>query len=151
MMATTTTDGTFSFPGLAYGTYQVFAEVAGKSTDPHTVILDEINPSTSGIKMVILENSIVFLGIANSEIFKTDLLVYPNPAADMLNVKIDLKKPAKINIEILDPVGRILSGVQHQTYGQTNIAVDVSLLPEGVYYIRCEALGDVIMKMFVKQ
>ncbi|MBK6964598.1 MAG: carboxypeptidase regulatory-like domain-containing protein [Bacteroidales bacterium] len=151
MMATTAADGTFSFPGIAYGTYQVFAEVAGKSVYPHSVTLNEANPSVSDIKMVILENSIVFLGIANSEIFKTDLLVYPNPAADMLNVKIDLKKPAMINVEILDPLGKILSHEQHQLNGQKNIAINLNSLPEGIYFLRCEALGDLIMKMFVKQ
>ncbi|MHC1776683.1 MAG: carboxypeptidase regulatory-like domain-containing protein [Lentimicrobium sp.] len=151
MMTTTAADGTFSFPGIAYGTYQVFAEVAGKSVYPHTVILDEAFPAVSDIKMVILENSIIFLGIANSEIFKTELLVYPNPVVDQLNMKIDLKKPALIEIEILDPVGRILSAEQHEMNGKVNIAIDVNSLPQGIYLVRCKALGEVFMKMFVKE
>jgi hypothetical protein len=151
MMTTSAADGTFSFPGIAYGTYQVFAEVAGKSVYPHTVILDEAIPAVSDIKMVILENSIVFLGFADSDIFKTELLVYPNPVIDQLNLKIDLKKPALIEIEILDPVGRILSGEQHEMNGQVKIAIDVNSLPQGIYFVRCAALGEVIMKMFVKE
>lgn len=115
------------------------------------MILDEAIPAVSDIKMVILENSIVFLGFADSDIFKTELLVYPNPVIDQLNLKIDLKKPALIEIEILDPVGRILSGEQHEMNGQVKIAIDVNSLPQGIYFVRCAALGEVIMKMFVKE
>ena len=151
VMTNTLADGTFSFTDLAYGTYQVYAEIAGKSVYPHTFTLDETNPAAAGIKMVILENSIVFLGITDSEIFENEPLVFPNPVSKSVFLNINLKKPALVEISIVDTYGRIVSEEQHQISGHRNIAVDVNKLSKGLYYVRCVASGDVIMKKFVKE
>lgn len=151
VMTTTATDGTFSFSDLAYGTYQVYAEIAGKSVYPHTFTLDEANPEATDIKMVILENSIVFLGISDSEIFENEPLIFPNPVTESVYLNINIKKPALVEISVVDAYGRIVSEEQHQISGHRNIGINVNGLQKGLYYLRCEASGDVIMKKFVKE
>jgi hypothetical protein len=151
VMTTTAADGTFSFANIAYGTYQIYAEIAGKSVYPHTFTLDEANPEATGIKMVILENSIVFLGISDSEIFESEPMVFPNPVTEIVYLNINLKKPALVEIAIVDTYGRVVSEEQHQISGQRNIAMDVNKLSKGLFYVRCVASGDVIMKKFVKE
>jgi len=151
MVTYTATDGTFSFPDLAYGTYQVYAEIAGKSVYPHTVSLDAVNPTASEIKMVVLANEIIFLGLADNEIFETEPVIFPNPVTDVANISLSLKKPAVVAVSIVNPLGKIVATERVEVSGQKNIAMDVRTLPGGIYFLRCEAAGNVMMKKFVKE
>ncbi|MFH1119038.1 MAG: carboxypeptidase regulatory-like domain-containing protein [Bacteroidota bacterium] len=150
MVTYSAADGSFSFPELAYGTYQVYAELAGKSVYPHTVSLDEVNPFAAGIKMVVLEDEIIFLGLADAEIFETEPVVFPNPVTDMANIRISLQKPAIVSLSIVNPLGKVVITNQVEVTGQKNVVMDVRALPGGIYFIRCEASGDVFMKRFFK-
>jgi hypothetical protein len=151
VMTRSSTDGSFSFSDLAYGTYEVFAEIPGKSIVPQTIILDEIHPSAEGIDMLILESEIIFLGIAESEVFETIPFLFPNPANYVINLNLNLKKPALVNIEVTDPAGRVIYRESHDVAGQKNIFINVESFLKGIYLLRCEALGEVILKKFIKE
>ena len=150
-MTYSSTDGTFHFSNLAYGTYEIFAEIPGKSITPQTIILNETNPSSEGIDMMIMENEIIFLGIAESDVFETIPNIYPNPVKDRINLTIDLKKPSLVNIGIFDHSGRIISTANHNLKDHQNIVIDVRSLSGGIYFLRCEAQGEVFLKKFIKE
>jgi hypothetical protein len=152
VMTYSSTDGSFSFSNLAYGTYQIFAEIPGKSIIPQTIVLDEVQSSAESIDMIILENEIIFtLGIEESEVFESNPVIYPNPANERINITINLKKPSLVAIDITDPAGRIISRESYNLTDQKNIMIDVRSLPEGIYLLRCEAMGEVILKKFIKE
>ena len=75
---------------------------------------------------------------------KYDLLVYPNPAQDVVDVHINGKTSIK-SINIIDPQGRMI-----KSYGdiqQKHFQVDVSTLPMGLYYIQVNHNEGVISQL----
>jgi hypothetical protein len=60
--------------------------------------------------------------------------LYPNPAKDVLNVK--LTSASDFNVEVSDLLGKVV--LRNQISGKRNAAIDVSALPEGLYMIRIE-------------
>lgn len=151
VMTFSSTDGSYAFSNLAFGTYEVFAEIPGKSIVPLSVILDELRPSVEGIDMMILENEIVFLGIAESMVFETVPFIYPNPVKDQINVTINLKKASVVNIKLSDLTGIILSSESYNITNQKNISIDSKSLPRGIYLLSCESQGEVIIKKIIKE
>jgi len=71
--------------------------------------------------------------------------IYPVPAADMLKVRNlkDIK-----DYEILDATGRTISKSKVATDNELNIPV--SELKHGIYYVRFNTSGGVVVKKFVK-
>jgi hypothetical protein len=147
----TAADGSYVFSNLAFGTYEIFAEIPGKSITPQAVVLSESNPSAEGIDMIIMENEIVFLGITESDVFETMPFVYPNPVNDRVNVMINLKRPSLVNINITDVAGKIIAKESYNLMDQKNIAIDVKAFSKGIYLLRCESQGEVIIKKFIKE
>jgi hypothetical protein len=150
VMTFSSTDGSFVFSNLAFGTYEVFAEIPGKSITPRSVTLDVANPAAEGIDMMILENEIVFLGIAESDIFETVPFIYPNPVKDQINININLKRSSRVNIDITDLAGRIFYTECLNINGQRNILIDSKFLPKGIYILRCGSQDEVIINKFIK-
>jgi len=151
VMTLSATDGSFSFSNLAYGTYEIFAEIPGKSIIPETIVLNETYPSAEGIEMMILESEIIFVGIAESEVFETIPYIYPNPVNDRINVNIKLKKPSLVSIDIIDLTGRLVSSESYDIIGQKDLVINVDALPKGVYLMKMEASEDFIVRRLLKQ
>jgi hypothetical protein len=152
LMTYSSSDGSFVFSNLAYGTYEIFAEIPGKSIIPQTLVLDEAHQSAEGVDMMILEGQIIFtLGIGESEVFETIPVIYPNPVNDRINIMINLKKPSLVNIDITDLTGRIVSGESYHITDQKSIIIDSKSLPKGIYLLHCESQGEVIIKKFIKE
>lgn len=143
-------DGTYVFSNLAYGTYEIFAEIPGKSIIPQTIVLNETQLSAEGVDMMILESEIIFLGISESDVFETIPYLYPNPVSERVNVTIDVKKPSLVNIDITDIAGRIISAESYTLADQKNVVIDVKSLPKGIYLLRIEANKEVVVKRFMK-
>jgi hypothetical protein len=151
VMTYSSTDGSYLFSNLALGTYEIFAEIPGKSITPQSIILDEVNPVVEGVDMMILENEIIFtLGIGESDVFETIPVIYPNPVTDWINITIGLKKPSPVSIGIYDLTGRIISTESFIISGRENIIIDSKSLPKGIYLLRYESQGEMITTKFVK-
>jgi hypothetical protein len=150
VMTYSSTDGSFVFSSLDYGTYEVFAEIPGKSITPLSIILDADHQSAEGVDMMILETEIIFLGIAESDIFEAVPFIYPNPVKESINVTLNLKKSSQVNIGITDLAGRIIASENYSVSDQQNLVIDATSLPKGIYLLRCEARGETIVKKFVK-
>lgn len=151
VMTYSSTDGSFVFSNLAFGTYEIFAEIPGKSITPQPVILDADHQSVEGVDMMILADQIIFtLGIEESDVFETMPFIYPNPVNDRINVTINLKKSSIVNIDITDLTGRIFTAESYNITDQKNIIIDSKSLPKGIYFLRCESDGEVIVKKIIK-
>jgi len=63
--------------------------------------------------------------------------MYPNPASDELTVEVPLEADADVAVAILDPAGKAAIQ-QHRalTKGDNLITLDVSRLPNGVYFVQ---------------
>jgi hypothetical protein len=86
VMTLTAADGTFAFNDLAYGTYEIFAEIPGKSITPMSIEVNEVNPS--------VEITDISGRVANSESYDiSGMKVIRIDATDLSNgvyfIKID--------------------------------------------------------------
>lgn len=73
-------------------------------------------------------------GITGPDDFGT--LLYPNPAAN--SVEVELKHPEKVTgYEVTDISGRmILTKMLNKNFREISFSIDVSELPEGIYFLR---------------
>jgi len=77
------------------------------------------------------------------------LQVYPNPAADRINVVFDFV--GRSDIDIIDMTGRLVHSTHYDASGFTNLSLDVSSLNTGVFFIRVSAEGESNVLRFIKE
>lgn len=129
--------GAFEFPDLAFGTYQLYPDVAGVPTSPVYVTISEDKPVAGDFSLVISEEQVTYLGIGDPDaaIGKVTSL-YPNPARDHIRLNIDLKQPTDADILIVDPSGKVVIR-QSQAFpeGISHIEIHVGRLANGSYQV----------------
>jgi len=66
---------------------------------------------------------------------QVDILVYPNPASDVLNIRFGSSLPSEIDLALLDSNGRV---VKSEVIESAVIEKQLNLqeLPEGIYILR---------------
>lgn len=144
--------GNFEFPGLGYGTYELFAEIPGKSMVPMTISLSQSSPSVTGISMIILPEEIVF-GTGETEDFETISQVFPNPASERAYLIVNPRKPVNVEIGIIDITGRVIQSEKRKIRSIEMIEVDLSRIPSGVFTLRIitEENKDMVVRPFIKR
>ena len=71
------------------------------------------------------------------------LRVFPNPMDGMTQLQVRLSRPQWIQIELLDPTGRLVETLYNGSSGQEqSVLWNVDDLPHGAYLIRLRADGD---------
>ncbi|MCX6235702.1 MAG: carboxypeptidase regulatory-like domain-containing protein [Bacteroidetes bacterium] len=144
-------DGSFYFSNLAFDTYKLFAEIPGKSIVPMSIVLDEGNTTVSDITMMILDESIIFVGINDPDMSGTYSSVYPNPATDRISLDYQMKSPSVLTVSLLDHTGRMITSRAISCDASGNISLDIRDLPAGIYYVRLMThQGGQSVKMFSK-
>lgn len=131
-------NGIFKFNDLPFGTYRVYAEIAGKNTIPVQVNIDPGNLIVSGINLVITNNAVIASMEDNiTETIKSISEIYPNPSADIANIEINIQKTTNIELKIINPLGQVIMLEEHalQT-GENRLSVDISELGNGIYYMQ---------------
>lgn len=83
------------------------------------------------------------------------LRVSPNPFAGELTVSYTVRRPGVLTIELLDPLGRRLSGTEarHDAPGAYEVSLRQPNLPNGVYYVKASssATAQRVVKKVVKK
>ncbi len=78
-----------------------------------------------------------------------DFRLYPNPSIEKLKISFKpLNMP--LEIEVIDALGRVFQ-YERAGAGESNLAIDVSRLNSGSYYLRLKMGGDVIHRAFIKK
>jgi hypothetical protein len=99
-------------------------------------------------KYTFMQEKLTFVSAEEHEL-QTLLQVYPNPAADNINVVFDLV--GRSEIDIIDMTGRLVRTTRYEASGFTNLSLDVSSLNPGVFFIRVSAEGESNVLRFIKQ
>lgn len=80
-----------------------------------------------------------------------EVLVFPNPVEDRINVAFPLQsQPRAIKIELMDSQGKNLQSIEKQGVIVETIPMDVSILNEGIYFLRVLDGQKVSVKKIVK-
>lgn len=125
--------GIFGTPSVGQaGTYPLLIKIlsVGKLAGMPTTLPDTLN----GYKIVILDQTHV--SIIDSRIYAFGVQeCYPNPAADLTTLTVTNNDEAVINIAINDMTGRMVASSVHRiNAGENKIQLDLTKLPEGVYF-----------------
>lgn len=127
----THTDGSFNFGYLPEGEYKLWAEMAGKVTDPAIVSISETNSTVNDVRIVIGQNRIT-TSIAQRMASNTiEYTMYPNPAVDKVNIEAEGLQAVKV----YDITGKELVNLQ-QTATSNSIVIDIANLDAGVYLVQ---------------
>jgi len=126
--------GTFDFSQLAFGTYYLYAEMAGCETEAIQVIISEANPA-SMVMLTLSGNSI--LGIHNKQITLDAGVVYPNPVKTDAQITVKLTTASELSIEIYSMTGQLIyTKTEPVSIGETTVVIPASQLPEGIYMLK---------------
>lgn len=82
------------------------------------------------------------VGINELEISKNNIIVYPNPSGDIVNIQLPNNVIAE-NLEVIDVNGKIVA------YTSNSNAIDLSAINKGVYFIRITNKEMVLQKPIV--
>lgn len=96
----------------------------------------------------------VYTGIKDKINISRDLIVFPNPVSDLVNLKlVQLNYPGDFNIRIFDQVGRKLAEEEFSFRMNDHYSFDVSGMSSGIYTISiCTTNGKMVARTkFVKK
>ena len=82
-----------------------------------------------------------------------DVVVYPNPTKDVVNVQCTMNNVQCSGIEVVDIYGKIITtvGTRFIASAQSPVQIDVSGLTAGMYFVRVTTDRGVVTKPFVKR
>ncbi len=102
-----------------------------------------LNVETDYCSAELTKEDLIFVSVANIIENESDLVIYPNPVSDILN--IELPNLSQFGYKILEPSGKmVLSGISDK-------AIDVSVLTSGSYVLIIENDDNVIVSKFIKE
>ena len=99
-------------------------------------------------KYTFMQERLTIVSVGKNEVMNL-LQVYPNPAADHINVVFDLV--GRSEIDIIDMTGRLVRTTRYDASGFTNLSLDVSSLNPGVFFVRVSAEGESNVLRFIKE
>jgi hypothetical protein len=82
---------------------------------------------------------------------KAKLLVFPNPASDLLYVDLSLKVMGDVSLEIISSDGRLVLGRNLTGSVKYLEAINIAHLPKGLYYIRVYNKDWIVNEKFLIQ
>ncbi|MFI5203455.1 MAG: PKD domain-containing protein [Flavobacteriales bacterium] len=123
----------------ASGTYTVELTATGTCGNDYYTTNITITDSTSG-------------GNVGINQLQQELLVnlYPNPVNDVFTIQIESSLTDDIQVEVLSPVGQVISTKNIPHTNNTAVAFDMSAYASGVYFVRIAQGNSRMVKPFMK-
>jgi ELWxxDGT repeat protein len=133
--------------GTVAGTYIIAGNIGNAPPAVIAIIASEtrifavakLNEAT-GYELYVIENS---TGITNND--ENEFSLYPNPAADVVNLNLEKSFNSQMPVTIADISGRVLIHSQLDA-GQSSVQLNTSTLAKGIYTVKVGGL----CKKFIK-
>lgn len=130
------------------GSINIDFNVASGSTFAYINVLD-ITESSSGARNLSTNSDAGNTFSDKAIALESDLDVYPNPARDVLNIKLNNPIQQQATIQIVDLIGKETHN--RQTVTNENSSFDVGSLSPGLYVVKVLSGGRYFSKVFVKK
>lgn len=135
-------EGRWTFDNVAFGTYQVYAEIPGKETIPYIVTISEQQPNIDNIVLLVETEQIISSINEIDNIFNAGVSVFPNPVSDKLFIETNLKHQAEISISITDITGKtVMYEKANIPTGVYKYALNIAAEKQGLYILKIEYKG----------
>jgi hypothetical protein len=143
--------GHFEFSGIAYGTYILLPEIAGKTANPVTIVLNPNTPDITNLIFTVNENSVVAgINETSEEIGFSVGNIYPNPTTDYAYINITTTKPMDATIDIVTLAGQTALSINKNISDAYKLTIDSRKLPQGIYYVLIKTDGSIITRKLIK-
>ncbi|MEI6681293.1 MAG: PKD domain-containing protein [Bacteroidota bacterium] len=139
-LSVTTTDvnGHFEFSSIAMGSYVVYPEVTGMTTNPAHITLD--NTHASATAPFSISNSQVSYGISDQlpQYFNRVGELYPNPPVNgLVNISISVSRELDMRFLLFDQTGQTVRDLQFNLRkGDNLLHMNTGELAKGPYYLK---------------
>jgi len=88
--------------------------------------------------------------IAGENLLKEELILYPNPVNDFVNIECDIIKQGVVNVQVVDLSGKVVSSKQLGVRkGKNKLSVDLSHLAAGTYVMKAVSGNQVFTGKFI--
>jgi len=147
----TNEEGVFDFGELSWGTYNVYTELVGVTTEPITITISENTP-TANITIYV-SNGSTYQSIDEPSGYITNVSeVYPNPVHSGSKINVSLQTASDLKLMIYNQVGQIVcTSIEALSQGSHRIAIETGNLNEGFYTLHIISdKGEVIVRKFIK-
>ncbi len=132
----TAADGSFSFDDVAYGTYQIYAEVLNKPTFPPIVTISAAKEMVDGVAIVV-ESEGVYTSLAEVELtYIEQTKFYPNPVASTATLSFNAKEAGSVTLQVINMLGQVVAEQEMEVLpGNQFATVDMASEQAGVYFL----------------
>ena len=130
-------EGFFDFATLAFGFYQLSAEVTGKLSNRVDVILDAENTDQSGIELEV--HCDAFVAVEEIELGADPFVknIYPQPASTYLTVELSMTDEKNLDYTLFNVNGTIvLSASELKPGGNNQLIINIESLYTGLYLLK---------------
>ena len=144
--AVTDASGQFTFSNVALGSYIVYPEIIGKTTNPANITLDNTN-SSQVVPFTVNAASVIY-GINDlaAKYFSSISEVIPNPVSDMASLIIEAKNAISINMTITDVNGKIILNTPYNlSAGANTLKLQMQSFAAGAYYLGIMVEGKTVV------
>jgi Secretion system C-terminal sorting domain len=90
-------------------------------------------------------------GVAQQQALLNSIVLYPNPAQNTLNINLGKVSNEGVTIQIFNTVGQAMKLPTFTANDGTTFTMDVSSLPNGLYFAHVQAFGGVKIFKVVKE
>ena len=149
----TNTNGDYSFTDLAYNTYKIWVEIAGKVSTPITVTLDADNNTSSNNDFIETDGTVTPKpNSIENVISNSDINLYPNPVQNILNIDINVNNAGNYTFNIYSITGQLITAEQiNISSGENLIKLNTNNLNSGSYILIISNDNNTsIQKLFTK-
>ena len=123
-------DGNYSFIGLEYKKYYIYADVLNKGIFPAYVWPDEGHHNLTDINIYIGTEKVTSI----QEESVIEAKVFPNPADEMIQIQLNVKEDGDYKFVLLNNLGQIvLSTTKELNRDSQTVKMDLNSLSSGVY------------------
>ncbi len=90
------------------------------------------------------------VGIKENKGNSTNVVLYPNPATNSVNLLFNLGNAAKVNVKIFNVVGQELKNFENELpYGSNSLTINLANYKPGIYFVKSTIQGKEITKKLV--
>lgn len=113
-------------------------------------MVDAFNSCTDTFCDSIVTN-ITGIGILENENNNFNVVVFPNPANEQVNVSYELNQSSQMNIELFDIIGNVISSTSiSKSSGKHQTAINIEHLNQGAYLIKLSSENGNSSKLIIK-
>jgi hypothetical protein len=145
--------GNFKFNDLPFGTYHVYAEIAGKNSVPVPVTIDINNTVFNNVNLIVTQDAVIASLKDNlPDNIKEISDVYPNPVKDEAFLDIDLARSSVVEFKLHNHTGQLVNEKKVMLpTGKNRIHFNTYSLKSGIYVVRIiNDDNSVLMKKLIK-